>query len=414
MAARPIAFDVTHLVSSLDRLAISGIDRVDLAYGRYLAAEGRLMCGLHFGYLRPHRYSPARVGALVRRLNVRVGDDDARSFAWPGLRAWLLDEAEEAAIPVPWTRGRLVGWTLRTLMRAAVDGPFRLPEGTIYLNVAQHGFEFHRFFNWLSARPDVLPVFLVHDLLPLDCPQFFRHGYGARFELRVQTILRHARAIITTSEVVKARVADEYVRRGVARVPIHVEPLASPLGPPVSEDLDQALLRKPYFVVVSTVEPRKNHAMLLHVWLDLAAALTSPPKLVIVGAAGWDCAPTLALLDRSPTLARCVRRISGLPRRSLRALIANARALLMPSFAEGYGIPLVEALTLGTPVVASDIPVFREVAQNQADFLSPIDGKAWRDHVLTLVSTERRDTADFAAPTAAGYFAGVESFLSSF
>lgn len=413
MAGRPIAFDVTHLVSRLDSQATSGIDRVDLAYGRHFAAEGRLHCGLHFGWRRPHPFTPARVADVVARLDTRVGDaDGAPSPAWPALRAWLLGETAGATAPAVRTDGSLRGWAARACLRVAADGPFRLPRGALYLNVAQHAFELHRFFRWLDARPDVLPVFLVHDLLPLDHPEFFRTGYGPRFERRMQTILRRARALVVTSEAVRARVSAEYARRGAAPVPIHVQPLASPLGPAAAGDRDEGLLGRPYFVVVSTIEPRKNHAMLLHAWRDLAAAMPSPPKLVVVGAPGWDCDSTLALLDRSPALSRCVIRVSGLPRASLRALVANARALLMPSFAEGYGIPLVEALTLGTPAVASDIPVFHEVTQGLADFLSPLDGTAWRDRVMALASAPRRAATGFAAPAAADYFAGVETFLS--
>ena len=68
--------------------------------------------------------------------------------------------------------------------------------------------------------------------------------------------------------------------------------------------------------------------------------------------------------------------MSGLSSEALRRLLANARALLAPNFAEGYAIPLVEALAIGAPVVCSDIPVFREVTQDCATFLSPLDGRA--------------------------------------
>ena len=63
-------------------------------------------------------------------------------------------------------------------------------------------------------------------------------------------------------------------------------------------------------------------------------------------------------------------------------MLKGARALLLPSFAEGYGLPLAEALTQGTPVLCSDIPVFREIGGGVPDYLDPADGAAWRAAVL--------------------------------
>ena len=115
-----------------------------------------------------------------------------------------------------------------------------------------------------------------------------------------------------------------------------------------------------------------------------------------------------------------VRAVAELSRSALRQLIANARALLMPSFAEGYGLPLVEALSLATPVIVSDIAVFREVTQGRATFLSPLDGAGWRDAVRDFSSQSSRSyaraagwTRDFVAPDWKGYFAGIEGFLKT-
>jgi glycosyltransferase involved in cell wall biosynthesis len=94
--------------------------------------------------------------------------------------------------------------------------------------------------------------------------------------------------------------------------------------------------------------------------------------------------------------------------------------LLIPSFNEGYGLPVVEALTLGTPVIASDIPVFREITQDCATLLSPLNGQDWRDTILAFskpqssaLNAARAKAAQFGAPNWDDYFQGVENFLDS-
>jgi glycosyltransferase involved in cell wall biosynthesis len=137
-----------------------------------------------------------------------------------------------------------------------------------------------------------------------------------------------------------------------------------------------------------------------------------------VGARGWETEQVADILDRSAALRGHVLELRGLPSLDLVDLIRGARAVLMPSFDEGYGLPLVEALSLGTPVVASDIAVFHEVTQERATFLSPLNGEAWRDTIRRLTNDEdyalarRAEAGKFEAPTWAGYFAGLDRFLS--
>ena len=124
------------------------------------------------------------------------------------------------------------------------------------------------------------------------------------------------------------------------------------------------------------------------------------------------------MLNRCEAIRPSVRWISGLATAHLRRLLANADALLMPSFAEGYGLPVVEALSLGTPAIVSDIPVFREIAQERAVFLSPIDGLGWKRAVTDFCSPDSprrlaalRAAQSFEAPNWPRYFERVEAFL---
>jgi glycosyltransferase involved in cell wall biosynthesis len=195
--------------------------------------------------------------------------------------------------------------------------------------------------------------------------------------------------------------------------PIPVAPIFSTAPAP-----DPGLAGVPYFVVCSTIEPRKNHLMLLQVWRELVRRDgPSAPKLVIIGGRGWKFEAVAALLDRSPPLHGHVVEVSGLTTPSLKRLLDGARALLMPSFAEGYGLPVVEALTAGVPVIASDIAVFREICGGRATLISPLDGELWLETIRAFAKAEVRK--ERAPSSAAGpgswedYFARTDAFVNA-
>ncbi|HEY8065593.1 MAG TPA: glycosyltransferase family 1 protein [Methylosinus sp.] len=418
---RPIVYDATHLVSLGRASGAAGIGRLDLAFARHFAAHPRLDCGAHYGMRGPHVLAPSRLARIVADVAPATRDDAAE---WMRLRGWLLGVADDLS---PTTRerprGALSELLWRMPLRLANDAPRRLAPSSLYLNIAQHACEFPALFRWLARRPDMRAVFFMHDLLPLDRPEFFRPGYGRLFQRRIDTILRHAHALLTTSHVVAERLAQEIARQGAsggARIPIHVEPPPSTLEQPGETAHDDALARCDYFVLLSTLEPRKNHLMLLNVWRALAAGPQPAPKLVLVGGRGWENEQIVDTLRRGETIRPCVRWAGDLATADLRRLIANANALLMPSFAEGYGLPVVEALSLGTPAIVSDIPVFREVAQERAVFLSPIDGLGWKRAITDFVPAQSprrlaaiRAAQSFEAPNWPRYFERVETFLDS-
>jgi glycosyltransferase involved in cell wall biosynthesis len=417
---RPIVYDATHLVTRWRAIGSAGIGCVDLAYARHFAAHPRLACGAHYGYPRPHVYSRERLAGLLAEIAPRDREDEAIDD-WAPLRGWLLGGAPNDRPAPPRkavrTSSRLRDLSVRARCRLAHDPPRALPDSAIYLNIAQHACEYPIFFDWLSRRPDLRPVFFVHDLLPLDCPEFFRRGYARLFRRRLDTILRHAGALLTTTQVVAERLEREYAISGRRAARIHVQPLASTLERAGADGDDPELAHVSYFVAVSTLEPRKNHLLLLNIWRALASGSTAP-KLVLVGGAGWENEQSLDMLNRCAALRDKVLWVRNLSAPCLRRLVANANALLMPSFAEGYGLPVVEALGLGVPAIVSDIPTFREVAQGRALFLSPIDGKGWKGAVLDFSDRGGRrrlaalETARaFATPDWAGYFSGVERFL---
>jgi glycosyltransferase involved in cell wall biosynthesis len=339
---------------------------------------------------------------------------------WSALQATLdgrpgpTQIAARQHVPVA---SRIAKYAVQSMFRLRQDWRLSIPKGAIYLNVAQHAFEHDRFFRWLNHRIDVKPVFMIHDLLPVQFPEFFPSGYSERFERRLRTMTR-ARAIVTTTAEVAQQISEYYRKTKLREVPVLIEPLPSPLESiPGLGGLEKT---PPYFVAVSTIEPRKNHGLLIGVWRSLIRRYEVPPKLVLVGKRGWDSEQVFRELDHAPDLVGHILEVPSLPSAHLKTLMSNAVALLMPSFAEGYGLPIVEALSLRVPVICSDIAVFREVSQGQALFRSPIDGTGWLSAVEAMIlpdaalRTELAGKANhFKTPSWSAYFRNVDSFLRS-
>jgi glycosyltransferase involved in cell wall biosynthesis len=158
--------------------------------------------------------------------------------------------------------------------------------------------------------------------------------------------------------------------------------------------------------------------LLLNLWRELGRALGSlAPKLVLAGARGWENENILDMIERCPEIRDHVIEAPGLSTPSLKRLIDNARAVLMPSFAEGYGLPVAEALTAGIPVLASDLPSFRAMGEGIIR-LDPLDGLGWLAAIRHLAESPphwAQDPRDrpLAMLSSETYFQRIESFLAT-
>jgi glycosyltransferase involved in cell wall biosynthesis len=294
--------------------------------------------------------------------------------------------------------------------------PSQNAEGALALYLGHTGLERPDFAPWLR-RTGQRPVYLVHDLIPITHPEYCRAGEDAHHRQRMAVVLQTAAGVIANSSDTLRALAAFAAETGHSLPPTAVAPLASGLDKPSAAT--ERPLGAPFFVTLGTIEPRKNHLLLLNLWRELVARLgAAAPKLVVVGQRGWECEQVVDMLERCAALRDHVIEVPNADDAALCRWLSHAQALLFPSFAEGFGMPLVEALGLGLPVLASDLPVFQEFAGGVPEWLSPVDGLGWLQAVLDYSDTQhpRRQAqlarlAHWHAPTWDDHFAAVDALL---
>ena len=343
----------------------TGIDRAEHAYIRHLLKNNPdrttfvLRGPLNTVVAVPHN--------LVRDMLATL---DTRRLGEPG---W-----EEATIPAAWLA--FTAFARLSLLRGTrtLAKVLRSSRDTVYLLVSHTGADRPGAIANLK-RKGVKFVPLVHDLIPISLPEYASVKGALRHRRRVDAFANLADGIIVISNAT-AQELIPYLRQGADMPPI----LSAPLGIDTPlPDANYAAPSQPYFVYIGTIEPRKNHLLLLNIWRALVQRLgAKAPKLVLVGRRGWENENILDMLERCPALNGSVFEYNGLPDNAVAKLLTGARALLFPSFAEGYGLPLAEALGLGVPAICSDLPALRQVGGEVPEYLDPLDGAGWQRLIL--------------------------------
>ncbi|MCX6072955.1 MAG: glycosyltransferase family 1 protein [Campylobacterales bacterium] len=263
--------------------------------------------------------------------------------------------------------------------------------GKIMFNIGHMGLDREEYPHVIK-KMEVKPIFMVHDLIPIHYPEYGRVGEKERHIRRINCVLDTATAIVTNSQ---ATLNELRVYSDAQNKPTPYA-IAALLGTLVlTKEQCNAPLKVPYFVILGTIEGRKNHLLLLNIWRNLVDTLgDETPILVIIGQRGWECENVIDLLDRCDKLKNYVIEIPRCSDEMLSAYLHHTCALLFPSFVEGYGMPLAEALSIGVPVLASDLGVFREIAGDIPEYIDSLDGKRWKEMIIEYArsnSSKRQD-----------------------
>lgn len=236
---------------------------------------------------------------------------------------------------------------------------------------------------------------LVYDLIPLRRPEFFTMGTRAQFESWLKPMLAIADKVFAISKHASNDV-ESYVRE-IGFPPIVVE--AIKLG---TFDLDATVgadeegtdfIVGDYAIFVSTIEARKNHILLFRVWSDLLREGVDLPKLVFVGRMGWNIEELQRNLDQSNQLDGAIEILNDLTDFELSKIYRGAKFAVYPSWCEGWGLPVTEAIAAGCPVIASDATAIPEAGGAAAKYISPDDYEGWKGAVRQWA--ESKDPREF-------------------
>ncbi|MEK7183742.1 MAG: glycosyltransferase family 1 protein [Patescibacteria group bacterium] len=283
-------------------------------------------------------------------------------WEWKELRFWL---------PKGWTHVRLS----RELLLHPPD---------VFFNPAHEIPMFHR-------RAKIMTT--VHDVVFRHVPAAYPPANLRRQEWAVKRIVKQAQTILAVSEATKKDLIDIYKVPEERIVATHLAP-ASGLGP--RNPAAQVMLKYDitpgmYILFVSRVEAKKNPVTLIRAFIELRRryGVGHPLKLVLAGSQGFGGDEALQVAK----VSNCVNDILFLgyvPDEDIPGLMENALCFAFPSLGEGFGIPVLEAMSAGAPVVASDIPAVREVAGDAAIFVPPLDIAKWTVALDTMLVDQKR------------------------
>lgn len=231
-----------------------------------------------------------------------------------------------------------------------------------------------------SRRPIVTTV---HDISYLRFPQFGDERLVQYLTAAVPRAIARSARVITDSATVAAEIAEAYpeARDRIVAIPIGVRlpEAAQPVAP-----------ARPTILMVGTIEPRKNHLAVLAA-MPLILEQVPDAELVIIGRAGWRSDDIVASIRSAEAAGWACWRAAATDADLARAY-TEAAVFLYPSWYEGFGLPVLEAMSHGLPVVAADIPVLREAAGDAARYADPTDAAAIADQTIALL--HNADTRD--------------------
>jgi alpha-1,3-rhamnosyl/mannosyltransferase len=319
----------------------------------------------------------------------------------------------------------------RSLLKRTARTPFRWGWRALVETELRHSFhpkrvDIYHEPNFFPLESRVPTVVTVHDLSAVLHPEWHPTDRAKQFADEFLPRIRQFAHIMTDSDAAR----DEIVRtlnvphERVTRAYPGIRKSLRPMSPADIEPIRRKLgLPSKYFLHVGTLEPRKNLLMLLRAYTALPASLRESCPLILAGPWGWRF-EELAEFYESHAKHHHVRHLGYVDEAHLPALYNGARALVFPTFYEGFGLPAAEMLACGGAVIASATPAVAEVLGGCGTLIDPADTDGWRQAMARAIADDEwlqslrlggmRRAAEFtwancARDTLAGYRAAFDS-----
>jgi alpha-1,3-rhamnosyl/mannosyltransferase len=227
---------------------------------------------------------------------------------------------------------------------------------------------------------------VIHDLAYIDLPDYVSAKLRKDLVRFMPKTIKRARFVITVSEFSKKRVMDVY---GLPADKVVVTPIPPPTPlirdtATVRTELEKLNIKKPYILFLGTIEPRKNIPNLIDAYLQLPNDIRDKYNLVIAGMIGWNCDKEKAKLEA--TKDQGVIHLGYVSEDQRAALYQQASLFAHASYYEGFGMPVLEAMSYGVPCAISNIPIYQEVAGDAALFFNQDDPASITKSIATLLS----------------------------
>lgn len=362
---KSVVFDITRLYRNRLSAFGTGIDRIDLAIGLDLANRFGGACRfVHVCYGGFAEMSGDHALALIAALDRRWHEGGG---------------AGGANLAAPLALGRI---------RQAFGGGF--PDDATYVVASHSGLPQRAgYLNSFDPKRRMKRLAYIHDLIPLEYPEYQTPRSRLIFRRYLNELAQGPVSFAVNSADTGRRLSAYAAEKGwnvdAPLVAIPELEATTHAAFDLPESLEPVFRKGPVFTVLGTIEPRKNHLLLLTLWRQMAQA-GEAPQLLIIGKRGWMNDNIVALIDDCAAIQPYVTEAGDLSDNEIAAALQASRAMLFPSFAEGLGIPMLEAKAAGLKVIASALPALREIAAEGTVFLDPLDGSGWRDAILAEVT----------------------------
>lgn len=374
------------MISRVGRGPATGIDRVELAYFKELLTRRTpifFLSRIPRGYVILDRTGGEVILNKIKAITPWGSRDLLSRFSRRQTEVQHQCQSDLRRLSV----GKCVSWQLRKLMSRF------FPNGVDYFNVGHANLR-AEVFGSIQALQNSKIIVLIHDFIPIDYPEYSRPEVVARFETDMRRVSGHADCVIYNSEWTKACAEKHFSdwNRIPKSVVAHLGIKNSfNSGKQLCENIDE----NPNFVVLGTIEPRKNHGLLLQIWQDYQndPSIEDIPTLHIIGTRGWNNDSVFKILDDDPMMGHTVIEHNNLDDPAVRQLLQKSWGLLFPSAVEGFGLPLIEAAQLGVPIICGENAIYREILGDYPLYLNVDNSYAWRQGILERAGRKRESEA---------------------